>query len=178
MTKDETTLKESLRTIENNHTKIHNDFNHMNKLHEQAKEKNFDMENTIERLISQNKLLEKDSKKLDRTNKALDLDKRRLAEDKLNAINEKTIAKNAVSALTREIEWLNKQTENELQNIISLVRDRDKMKKDLIKVEKENLDTKQELRTREATVVGQRNQLLKQSDHIRELVQNTSALEK
>lgn len=150
----------------------------MNKLHEQAKEKNFDMENTIERLISQNKLLEKDSKKLDRTNKALDLDKRRLAEDKLNAINEKTIAKNAVSALTREIEWLNKQTENELQNIISLVRDRDKMKKDLIKVEKENLDTKQELRTREATVVGQRNQLLKQSDHIRELVQNTSALEK
>jgi len=66
------------------------------------------MENAIERLVSTNKLLEKDGKKLDRHNKALDLDKRRLAEDKLNAIYEKTVAKNAVSSLTREIEWLNK----------------------------------------------------------------------
>jgi len=66
------------------------------------------LENAIERLIATNKTIEKDSSKLDRNNKALDLDKRRLAEDKLNAINEKTVAKNAVSSLTREIEWLNK----------------------------------------------------------------------
>jgi hypothetical protein len=46
----------------------------------------------------------------------------------LNAVNEKTVAKNAVSALTREIEWLRKQTEQEQSNIFSLVRDREMMK--------------------------------------------------
>jgi len=43
-----------------------------------------------------------------------------------------------VSALTREIEWLQKQTMSELQNIDGLVRDRDKMIKDIEKVETEN----------------------------------------
>ena len=129
---------------------LHNEHSHINKLHVNLRDKNNDMDNEINRLLSTNKLLEKDSKKLDRHNKALDLDKRRLAEDKLNAINEKTVARNAVSALTREIEWLNKATENELQSIIGLVRDRDKMKKDLQKVEKENSETKQELKQKEA----------------------------
>lgn len=108
MTTDEQDLKMQLSKARDSFQKIQNDHNHVTKLHEQAKEKNFDMENAIERLVSTNKLLEKDGKKLDRHNKALDLDKRRLAEDKLNAVNEKTVAKNAVSALTREIEWLNK----------------------------------------------------------------------
>jgi hypothetical protein len=48
-----------------------------------------------------------------------------LTEAKLNAVNEKTVAKNAVSALTREIEYLRKQTETEQSKIIGLVRDRE-----------------------------------------------------
>ena len=42
---------------------------------------------------------------------------------------------NAVSALTREIEWVNKQTDKEQQNIHNLIRERDMMKKGLAKVE-------------------------------------------
>jgi len=60
-----------------------------------------------------------------------------------DAVDEKNVAKNAVSALTREIEWLQKQTMAELQNIDGLVRDRDKMIKDIEKVEAENQFNKQ-----------------------------------
>jgi hypothetical protein len=42
------------------------------------------------------------------------LDNKNLTNDKLEAINEKNVAKNAVSALKREIEWLQKQTISEL----------------------------------------------------------------
>lgn len=132
----------------------------------------------IGQLTGHNKHFEKENKKLDRYNKGIELDKRRLAEDKLNAINEKSVAKNAVSALTREIEWLNKQTENELNNIISLVRDRDKMKKDLQKVEAENQHNKNELRNVGNTLTNLRLQNQKNKEHIKELVANTSALEK
>jgi len=59
-----------------------------------------------------------------------------------DAVDEKNVAKNAVSALTREIEWLQKQTMAELQNIDGLVRDRDKMIKDIEKVETENQENK------------------------------------
>lgn len=65
----------------------------------------------IEQYASKLRQLEKECKRFDRDNKALELEKKRLTEAKLNAVNEKTVAKNAVSALTREIEWLRKQTE-------------------------------------------------------------------
>lgn len=127
---------------------------------------------------SHNKTFEKENKKLDRYNKALELDKRRMAEDKLNAINEKTVAKNAVSALTREIEWLNKQTETELNNIIGLVRDRDKMKKDLQKVEAENTANKNEMKSKDAAILNLKIQNANNKEHIKELVTNSGQLEK
>jgi len=65
------------------------------------------------------------------------------------AVDEKNVAKNAVSALTREIEWLQKQTMAELQNIDGLVRDRDKMIKDIEKVEAENQENKLKNKTLE-----------------------------
>lgn len=56
------------------------------------------------------------------------------------------MAKNAVSALTREIEWLQKQTVVELSSIDGLVRDRDKMIKDIESVEQENNANKMEIK--------------------------------
>jgi len=138
------------------------------------------MENArqIERLNAHNSKLDKDNNKLDRYCKGLELDKRRMAEDKLNAINEKTVAKNAVSALTREIEWLNKQTETELNNIISLVRDRDKMKKDLQKVEAENQQNKKDISSKQAAIVNLKLQVAVKTEHVRELLANSGQLEK
>jgi len=64
---------------------------------------------------------------------------------KNEAIKEKTVAKNAVSALTREIEWLQKQTVIELGSIDALIRDRDKMLKNIELVEVENQNNKREI---------------------------------
>jgi hypothetical protein len=55
------------------------------------------------------------------------------------------IATNAVSALTREIEWVNKETQKEQQNIHNLIRERDMMKKNLAKVEETNTKNKDDL---------------------------------
>lgn len=55
------------------------------------------------------------------------------------------IATNAVSALTREIEWINKETQKEQQNIHNLIRERDMMKKNLAKVEETNTKNKDDL---------------------------------
>lgn len=49
--------------------------------------------------------------------------------DKHEAITEKDAAKNAVSALTREVEWLRKQTDVEKADIMGLVQYKDKMKR-------------------------------------------------
>jgi hypothetical protein len=61
------------------------------------------------------------------------------------AFNDKMVATNAVSALTREIEWINKQTDKEQGNIHNLIRERDMMKKNLAKVEDTNTKNKDEL---------------------------------
>jgi hypothetical protein len=61
------------------------------------------------------------------------------------AYHDKMVATNAVSALTREIEWINKQTDKEQQNIHNLIRERDMMKKNLAKVEDTNTKNKDEL---------------------------------
>jgi hypothetical protein len=50
-----------------------------------------------------------------------------------------------VSALTREIEYLRKQVDAEKANIVNLIRDRDMMKKSIIKAEDENNSNKDEL---------------------------------
>ena len=63
-----------------------------------------------------------------RENNSLLNDKDRLAREKMEAMSEKNITKAGVNALTREIEYLRKQTELEKSNIINLIRDRDMMK--------------------------------------------------
>ena len=83
------------------------------------------------------------------------------------AVDEKNVAKNAVSALTREIEWLQKQTMAELQNIDGLVRDRDKMIKDIEKVEGENLHNKMEIKMLENEKKQIKEQLTANKEHLK-----------
>ena len=68
-----------------------------------------------------------------------------MAREKMEALNEKNITKAGVNALTREIEYLRKQTESEKSNIIGLIRDRDMMKKSILKAEEDNQKNKEEL---------------------------------
>ena len=85
--------------------------------------------------MAENKHLEKISAKMNRDMYQTQVQNKNLSNEKQEAIREKFVAKNAVSALTREIEWLQKQTVVELSSIDSLIRDRDKMIKDIEKVE-------------------------------------------
>ena len=88
------------------------------------------------------KVLEKKEREMDKLHYSIKI----ITNEKLDAVNEKTVAKNAVSALTREIEWLQKATVQELSNIDGLVRDRDKMIKDIEKVESDNQANKMEIK--------------------------------
>lgn len=89
--------------------------------------------------------MEKTVAKLERDQKAILGKNNTLESGRENALNEKMVATNAVSALTREIEWINKQTDKEQQNIHNLIRERDMMKKNLSKVEDTNNKNKDEL---------------------------------
>jgi seryl-tRNA synthetase len=84
----------------------------------------------------------------------IELQKKNCEAAKNEAIQEKMVAKNAVSALTREIEWLQRQTVAELGNIDGLIRDRDKMLKDIELVETENQNNKQKIMGLETEKAG------------------------
>ncbi len=104
-------------------------------------------QNELELSEARNKLkqLEKENKTLMRENQTMMNDKDRMAREKMEALNEKNITKAGVNALTREIEYLRKQTEGEKSNIIGLIRDRDMMGKLIQKAEDDNSKNKEEL---------------------------------
>lgn len=104
-----------------------------------------DFKMQVDRNESRIKTMDKDQNKITKENRDLEKQKTRFAEQRLTALNEKTVAKNAVSALTREIEYLKKETEHEQANIMNLVRDRDNMKKSLQNVDDINAKNKEEL---------------------------------
>ena len=132
----------------------------------------------IEQYASKLRQLEKENKRYDRENKALELEKKRLTEAKLNAVNEKTVAKNAVSALTREIEWLRKQTEQEQSNIFSLVRDREVMKNSLKLVDEVNTKNKEDLKQAENVIIALKDQNRQNTESLQVLSSETQKLEK
>lgn len=68
-----------------------------------------------------------------------------MTNEKIEAINEKNITKASVNALTREIEYLRKQTDSEKSNIVNLIRDRDMMKKNIMKAEDDNNKNKEDI---------------------------------
>ena len=93
-------------------------------------------------------------------------------------MQEKFIAMNAVSALKREIEWLQKQTFVELSNIDGLVRDRDKMIKDIEQVEQENQKNKRDIKGLETEKSAIKMQLAANKEHLKTMVQNVAQVER
>ena len=81
-------------------------------------------------------------------NYGLTNDKDRVTREKNNAEHEKQITKAGVNALTREIEYLRKQTDAEKTNILNLIRDRDMMQKYIKKADIENQQNKKDLATK------------------------------
>lgn len=138
------------------------------------KSKQLDIE-TFSNKIRQN---EKDKKKLDRENKALELDKKRLSQLKQQAVVEKKVAIDTMTALTREIEWLRKQTEAEEASIIGLVRDRNMMKKSLHNVEDINNKNKDDLKSKDQTIHRLNEVIRTNKAHITELVKEMTKVQK
>lgn len=114
------------------------------KFRKQAMEMDQTRENLRE-LTNENKMLEKTNKEVSLLNTQLANQKDMMAREKLEAVNEKNLTKQGVSALTREIEYLRKQVEAEKANIVNLIRDRDMMKKSILKADEENMNNKEEL---------------------------------
>jgi hypothetical protein len=89
--------------------------------------------------------LEAENKKKKILNLQLTNDKDRIIREMKEAEYEKNITKSGVNALTREIEYLRKQTDNEKTDILNLIRDRDMMSKYIKKAEDENVKNKDEI---------------------------------
>ena len=121
---------------------------------------------------------ERDSKKANRENTQLELDKKRLTESKAAAMQEKQASMNAVNALTREIEWLRKQTEVEQQGIMKLIRDRNMLKKNLTKIEDTNNENKSLLIQKDQLIKGLEESVNTYKEHIAQLIKQIENVEK
>jgi chromosome segregation ATPase len=121
---------------------------------------------------------EREAKRTDRGNKQLELEKKRLAEGKAAAVTEKAAAMNAVQALTREIEWLRKQTEIEQQGLMKLVRDRDMLKKNLAKIAEANDENKSQLLQKDQLLSTLHEQADNNKENIASLIKQIENVEK
>ncbi len=92
-----------------------------------------DLQDNLRERMNENKMIEKRNKELTLLNTQLANEKDRMAREKMEAVGEKNMTKSGVSALTREIEYLRKQVEQEKVNIVNLIRERDMMKKSILK---------------------------------------------
>lgn len=102
----------------------------------------------------------------------------KLNNEKREAEESKRITINSVNALTREIEHLRKQTEQEKSNILGLIRDRDMMQKYLKKAENENANAKKQITAKDNEITSLREQGRAKQENIAELIKQTYRLEK
>ena len=121
---------------------------------------------------------ERDAKKANRENTQLELDKKRLGDSKAAALLEKQASMNAVNALTREIEWLRKQTEVEQQGIMKLIRDRNMLKKNLTKIEDTNNENKSLMQQKDQLIKGLEESVTTYKEHIAQLIKQIENVEK
>jgi chromosome segregation ATPase len=97
---------------------------------------------------------------------------------KNEALMEKDAAKNAVSALTREVEWLRKQTDVEKADIMKLVRDRDIIKRTLGQVAETNSKNRSEIIQKEQTIQTTLEQNNKYKENIQQLLKSVKDISK
>jgi len=91
------------------------------------------------------KQYEKQNQQLNRANNTMLNEKDRLAKEKLDIQNEKNITRAGVNALTREIEYLRKQTEMGEIKVANLIKEKDKMQSNIQKVEEDNTENRNKL---------------------------------
>ena len=162
-----------------------NEFNRLNNYNEQCKrdienlgKKKYDVEVEIGECKAKLREYEKRNKDLNRQNNGLSNDKDRITREKKDAEHEKFITKAGVNALTREIEYLRKQTDNEKTNILALIRNRDMMSKYIKKAEIENLQNKKDLNAKVNEISSLKEQGRSKQEHIHELLKQIFKLEK
>lgn len=101
-----------------------------------------------------------------------------LDERKTEAEAEKEAAKSAVTALTREVEWLNKQTAVEKSDIMNLVRDRDTIQRTLKAVSDTNIKNRNEIIQKEQTIATTLEQNNKYKENIQQLLKSVKDISK
>lgn len=151
----EQNLQESAKTIKDKDTemiKLHKfiDKGEEHLLKEKESKEELDTQLNLEK--SKNRQLEKEYHLLERTKNQLDQKNANLEQVAFEAEQEKDAAKSAVVALTREVEWLRKQTDVEKSDIMKLVRDRDIIKRTLHSVTETNLKNRNEIIQKEQTI--------------------------
>lgn len=114
--------------------------------------------------------LEKKNQVLNRTNNGLLNDKDRVTREKKEAEYEKNITKNGVNALTREIEHLRRDTEQDKKKIIDLIRFRDMMSKSIKKAEDENYKNKDEISNKQNEISQLKEQGRQKQENIADLL--------
>ena len=135
LTEEKTEVAQKKKELEREKEDIEKSYTKLQKMHEHKLRELDETELAKNQGIDKIRFLEKDLIKYDRDLKNMSAKNNGLDVAKEAALQEKMSSVNAVSALTREIEWVNKQTDKEQQNIHNLIRERDMMKKGLAKVE-------------------------------------------
>jgi len=115
---------------------------------------------------------------LTRQNYGFRNDNDRVNREKKEAIHDKEVTKSGVNALTREIEYLSKQTNNEKTNILNLIRDRDMMSKYIKKAEEENFKNKDELTKKQNEIAQWKESGSRKDENIANLLKQIYKLEK
>ena len=127
---------------------------------------------------NKNRELEKMNKVYNRVNNGLVTDKERITNEKKEAEYEKNLTKNGVNALTREIEHLRRDTEQDKKKIIDLIRFRDMMSKSIKKAEDENMKNKDEISSKVNEIAKLKEQGRAKQENIADLLKQIYILEK
>ena len=111
-------------------------------------------------------------------NNKISTERDQLAKARNEAEHQKEITKAGVNALTREIEYLRKQADNEKTDILNLIRDRDMMGKYIRKASEMNEKNRQEIIKLNGKVNSLNEQCRAKNENIKLLLTQLYALEK
>lgn len=130
------------------------------------KDRNDELETQITLLTQSEHRLKGAIDKIGREKEAKEREIKIQEDRRQEAEEEKDAAKSAVTALTREVEWLRKQTDLEKSDIMKLVRDRDMIKRTLAAVSDTNQKNRNEIIQKEQTIATTLEQNNKYKENI------------